>query len=161
MTDVQSDENLETKTIWTTIAIDFEIATATKIPTARGQAMAKGMWVYRHKGQTLRHMWKQIMIMGEMEEMMKLMTEQASDLMFVGMPRAEGFSKGVKLRCGAKVAEYVAKWLQEKASGKGRENELHMPKEGPCPMATELKECRQDDEKEHTANRKTGEVGGG
>ena len=31
--------------------------------------------------------------------MVKLMTEQASDLMFVGMPRAEGFSKGVKLRC--------------------------------------------------------------
>ena len=50
MTDEQSEENFERKTTWTTIAIDFEIATATKIPTARGQAMAKGMEVYRHKG---------------------------------------------------------------------------------------------------------------
>ena len=41
------------------------------------------------------------MMMGEMEEMVKLMTEHASDLMIVGMPRAEGFSKGVKPRCEA------------------------------------------------------------
>ena len=25
---------------------------------------------------------------------------------------------------------------------KGKENELHMPREGPCPMETDLKECR-------------------
>ena len=87
MTDEQSEENFERKTTWTTIAIDFEIATATMIPTARGQAMAKGMGVHKHKGQTLRQMWKQRMMMGEMEEMVKLMTEQASDLMFVGMKR--------------------------------------------------------------------------
>ena len=54
MTDEQSEENYERKTTWTTIAIDFEMATVTKIPTARGQAMAKRMGVYRHKGQTLR-----------------------------------------------------------------------------------------------------------
>ena len=29
------------------------------------------------------------MMMGEMEEMVKLVTEQASDLMFMGVPRAE------------------------------------------------------------------------
>ena len=104
--------------------------------------MAKGMGVYRHKGQTLRQMWKQTMMLGEMEKMVKLMTEQASDLMFVGMPRAEGFSKGVKLRSEAKVADCVTKWLQEKASGRGRENELHMPREGLCPMETELKARR-------------------
>ena len=64
--DEQCEENFERKTTWTTIAIDFEIATTTKIPTARGQAMAEGMEVYRHKGQTLRPVWKQIMMMGEM-----------------------------------------------------------------------------------------------
>ena len=32
------------------VAIDFETATATKIPTARGQAMVGGMGVYRHDG---------------------------------------------------------------------------------------------------------------
>ena len=51
MTDEQSKENLERKTTWTTIAIDFEIATATKIPTARCQA------------KTLRQMWIQITMM--------------------------------------------------------------------------------------------------
>ena len=142
MTDEQSEENFETKTTWTTIVIDSEITTATKIPTARGQAMAKGMGVYRRKGQTLRQLWKQMMMMEEVEEMAKLVTEQASDFIFVGMPRAEGFSKGVKLRCEAKVAECVTTWSQEKASGQGRENELHMPREGPCPRETELKECR-------------------
>ena len=111
MTDEQSEENFDRKTTWTTMASDFEIATATMIPTDRGQAMAKGMGVYRHKEQTLRQMWKQVMMMREMEEMAKLMTEQASDLMFVGMPRAEGFSKGVKLRCEVKVVECVMKWL--------------------------------------------------
>ena len=50
----------------------------------------------------------------------------------------------MKLRCEAKVAECMTKWLQEKTSGKGRENELHMPNQ----------------EEEHTENRKTGEVGG-
>ena len=43
MTNEQSEDNFERKTTWTSIAIDFEIATATKIPTARGQTMAKGM----------------------------------------------------------------------------------------------------------------------
>ena len=52
MTDEQSEENFEKKTTWTTTAIDFKITTATKIPTARGQAMAKGMGVYRSQ---LRH----------------------------------------------------------------------------------------------------------
>ena len=32
------------------VAIDFETATATKIPTARRQAMVRGMGVYRHEG---------------------------------------------------------------------------------------------------------------
>ena len=82
---------------------------------------------------------KQMTMMGEIEEMTELLTEQASDLMFVGLAEAEGFVRGVKLRCEAKVAEYTTKWLQEKASGKGRDGELRMPREGPCPKETELK----------------------
>ena len=91
MTKEQSEDNFERKTTWATVAIDLEIATATKIPTARGHAMVKGMQVNRHKGQVLRQMWKQIAMLGEVEEMTELLTEQASDLMFVGLAKAEGF----------------------------------------------------------------------
>ena len=50
MTKEQSEENFERKTTWATVTVDFEMATATKITTARGQAMVKGMEVYRYKG---------------------------------------------------------------------------------------------------------------
>ena len=68
--------------------------------------MVKGMEIHRHQGQVLRQM------LGEIEEMTELLTEQASDLMFVGLAKAEGFATGVKLRCEKKVAEYVTQWLQ-------------------------------------------------
>ena len=42
MTDEQNEENFERMTTWTTIAIDFKIATATNIPTARGQGQRNG-----------------------------------------------------------------------------------------------------------------------
>ena len=82
--------------------------------------------------------------------MAELLTEQASDLMFVGLAEAEGFASGVKLRFEMKVAEYTTKWLQEKASEKGSDGELHMPREGPCPMETELKECRDKVKRRNT-----------
>ena len=33
---------MKRKTTWSTVAIDFEMTTATKIPTARGQAKTQG-----------------------------------------------------------------------------------------------------------------------
>ena len=74
--------------------------------------MVKGMEIHRHQGQVLRQMWKQIATLGEIEEMTELLTEQASDLMFVGLAKAEGFATGVKLRCETKVSECVTQWLQ-------------------------------------------------
>ena len=65
MTKEQCEENFERVTTWAIVALDFETATATKTPTARGQAMVKGMGVYRHQGQVLRQMWKQITMMEE------------------------------------------------------------------------------------------------
>ena len=47
--------------------------------------------------------------------MKELLTEQESDLTFVGLA-AEGFATGVSLRCEMKVAEYAAKWLQGETS---------------------------------------------
>ena len=79
---------------------------------------------------------------GKIEIMTELLMEHASDLMFVGLAEAEGFDTEVKLRCEMKVAEYTTKWLQGKASGKGRDGEPQMLSEGPCLMETELKECR-------------------
>ena len=55
MTEEQSEEHFERKTTGAIVAIDFEAATETKIPTASGQAMLKGMGVYRHKGQVFKH----------------------------------------------------------------------------------------------------------
>ena len=150
MTKEQSQDNFERKTTWATVAVDFEKDTATKIPTARVQAMVKGREVYRHTGQVLRQTWKQIAMLGEVEDMTELSTEQASDLMFVGLATAEGFAKVVKLRCETKVAEFVTKWLQEKAAGRRRDFEPHMPREGPCPMERELKECRDKIKKKNT-----------
>ena len=57
------------------VAIDFETATATKIPTTRFQAMVKGKGVYRRKGQLPRQLWKQTATMGEIEDMTELLTE--------------------------------------------------------------------------------------
>ena len=45
--------------------------------------------------------------------MTELLTEQASDLMFVGLAKAEGIATGVKLRCETNVPDYATKWLQE------------------------------------------------
>ena len=53
---------------------------------------------------------------GETEAMIELLTEAASDLMFVAIPKAEGLATGVKLRCETRGAEYVTKWSQENAS---------------------------------------------
>ena len=92
--------------------------------------------------------------------MTELLTEQAFDLMFVDLAKAVGFATRVKLRCETKVAEYVTKCLQEKASGQGRDCEHHMPREGPCPMETELKECRDKIKKRNTPTTETCEVGG-
>ena len=66
----QRQDKFERTTTWATVSVDVETATATKIPTARGQAMVKGMMVYRHKGQVLR--WE------------------------VGLAKAKGFATGVK-----------------------------------------------------------------
>ena len=57
MTKDQREENLERKASWATVAIDFET----------------GMKVHRHKGQVLRQMWKQIAMMGEVEEISELL----------------------------------------------------------------------------------------
>ena len=142
MTKEKSKENVQRKTTW---AVDFEIAKATKIPTARGQAIVKGTGVYRHDGQVLRQVWKQIAMMGEVEEIMELLTQQTSDLMSVGLAKPEGFATGVNLRCEMKIAEYVTKWLQEKAAC-----EPHTPREGPCSVETEEKECRDKIKKKDT-----------
>ena len=40
----------------------------------------------------MRHMWKQMAMLDEVDGMMELLTEQASDLMFVGLARAECFA---------------------------------------------------------------------
>ena len=104
------------ETACATVAIDFEIATAMQIPTARGQAMVKCMEVCRHEGQILRQIWKQMAMLGGIEEMTELLTEQAPDLMFVGLPNVVDFATGANFRCETKVAEYVTKWLQEKGS---------------------------------------------
>ena len=119
------------KTTWEIFAIDFETATATKIPTVRGEAMVKGKGVYRHKGQVLRQMWKQIPLMGEIEEMTRHLTEQASDLMLVGLAKEAGFPTGVKLRCKMKVADFSTEWLQGTTWRTSRDGELHMSREGP------------------------------
>ena len=39
------------------VAIDFEIASAAKIPTAKGQDMVRGMGLYSHKGLILSPNW--------------------------------------------------------------------------------------------------------
>ena len=52
MTKEQDEDNFERKTTWATVAIDFETATAIKIPTARGQAMVKGMGSTDTKGRS-------------------------------------------------------------------------------------------------------------
>ena len=80
-------------------------------------------------------------MLGVAKEMTELLTEQASGLMLAGL---------AKLRCETKVAEYVTNWLQGKASGKGRDCEPHMPREGPCPMETDLKECEGKIRKRNT-----------
>ena len=131
MTKEQREEHFERKTTWSIVAIDFEMATATKI-----------LGFYRHKGQVLRQMWRQKTMFGEVEEMTRLLTEQAFDLMFVGLAKAEGFATGVKLRCEMEVADFVTKWLQEKTSGKNRGDEPCMPREGICLMDTEWNGCR-------------------
>ena len=103
-TQEHSEEHFERKTTWATVAIDFEIATTMKIHTAReSQAMVKGMEVCRHKGQVLRQMWKQIAILGEVEEMTELSTEQASDLMFLGLAKAEGLATAWIVNPGNRV----------------------------------------------------------
>ena len=56
-------------------------------------------------------MWKQVAMMGEVEHMTELMSQQASDLMFVGLAKAEGFAL-VKRRYELKVAEYTTKWKE-------------------------------------------------
>ena len=96
MTKEQSEENFERKATWATIAIDSETATVRKIPTARGQAVVEGMKICRHKGQVLRQMWKQMAFMVEVEEITELLTEQASDITFVGVAEVEGFATGAK-----------------------------------------------------------------
>ena len=150
MTKEKSKENVQRKTTWATVAVDFEIAMATKIPTARGQAIVNGTEVYRHKGQVLRQMRKQIAMMGEVEEIMELLTQQTSDLMSVGLAKPEGFATGVNLRCEMKIAEYVTKWLQEKAAC-----EPHTPREGPLLCGNRGKGMsRQDQEERHTKSRK-------
>ena len=117
MTKERSEENVERKTKRATVETDFETATATKIRTARGQVMVKGMEVYRRKGRGLRQIGKQVAMTGEMEEVTALLTEQASDLTFVGLARADSFATGVNLRCETKIAQYVTKWLPEKPAG--------------------------------------------
>ena len=89
-------------------------------------------------------------MMGEIEEMTELPTEQASDLMFVGFAESEGFPTGVKLRCEMKVVEYTIKWLPVKASGKGRDCEPHIPRDRPCPVEIVLEECRDKIKKRNT-----------
>ena len=44
--------------------------------------------------------------------MTELLTEEATDLITVGLARAEGFATGVQLRCEMKVAENTTRWLQ-------------------------------------------------
>ena len=81
--------------------------------------------------------------------MAELLTEQASDLMFVGLAKAEGIATGVKLRCETNVPDYVTKWLQEEHQEKAG---LRTPyaKGGPCLMDKELKECRDKIKKRNT-----------
>ena len=52
MTKEQSEEHFERKTTSSTVAIDFEMAAATKISKARGQAMVRGMGVTDTRGKS-------------------------------------------------------------------------------------------------------------
>ena len=52
-------------------------ATATKSPSARGQVMVKDM----------RQMWKQMTMMGEIEVLTELLTEQASTVWALTKPK--------------------------------------------------------------------------
>ena len=65
MTKEIGEANFERQTTWAIVAIGFGTATVTQIPTDRGQAIVKGMEVYRHKkGLVLRQTWTQITMMG-------------------------------------------------------------------------------------------------
>ena len=92
----QSEENFERKRTLAIVAPDFETATATKFPTARGQTMVKGMESVQIQRTGL-----------EAHVETGPLTEQASGLMFVGLAKAEGFATGVTLRCEMNVAEYT------------------------------------------------------
>ena len=128
-------------------AIDFETATSTKITTSQNQAMVKGMGVYTERADLETNVEPDSSDGRHQGNDRNPNGTSLSDLMCVILAKAEGFAMGVKRRCEMKVAEHTTQWLQEKTSGKGRDCELHKPREGPCPMEGMQ---RQDQEEEHT-----------
>ena len=57
-------------------------------------------------------------MMGEFEELTELLTEQASDLMFVGLPEADGFCNGSEITLRNEVCRIYDEVVARESSRK-------------------------------------------